>query len=340
MHTLHRGGDARAGGQRTARAVARHGGCAAVGSGSRCGGRGKRRLRRSRKRVAAHAAATPVTLCCTASEHAHGSGSGERLRSAPVPFCSKRAALPAPFTPPRGARGAACAAAARARSTAWGRRSPAEARCACAAAPGASGGGMEDAAADRALLRDWARAAEECRRVPPAVRPCASCALWLRVPHRATALAPQQPACARAGAQHVIVASRRGPHLTRLCPAPHLLAPSSAQPVGQRRARVAHGAGRVARRCGRRRRGTAHAGAPRLRSVCGAGLHATPGDTALLGANTARCARSRQALAAAEDVAESVAGLAPRTRAARHARLRALLSGARHKRRPRSGPSA
>ena len=35
-----------------------------------------------------------------------------------------------------------------------------------------------------------------------------------------------------------------------------------------------------------------------------------------------------QALAAAEDVAETVAGLPPRSRAARHARLRSLLTGA------------
>lgn len=230
--------------------------------------------------------------------------------------------------------------AARARSTAWGRRSPAEARCACAAAPGASGGGMEDAAADRALLRDWARAAEECRRVPPAARPCASCALWLRVPHRATALAPQQPACARAGAQHVIVASRRGPHLTRLCPAPHLLAPSSAACRTTTRSR---GSRRRTRRTPLRTRTMRRSARRRAPLALGLrrGSQATPGDTALLGANTARCARSRQALASAEDVAESVgAGLAPRSRAARHARLRALLSGAQQKRRPRSGPSA
>lgn len=87
---------------------------------------------------------------------------------------------------------------------------------------------MEDAPADRALLRDWARAAEECRRVPPAARLRASCCPLLRAPHRATAQAPQQPACARAGAQHAAVASRRGPHLTRLRLAPLHLAPSSA----------------------------------------------------------------------------------------------------------------
>lgn len=91
VYALQRSGDARASSQRAARAMARHGGCAAV--------------------AAAHAAATRR---CAASEHAHGSGSGDVCARRRYSFAGTRAALPAPLTPRRGARGAACAAAAQA----------------------------------------------------------------------------------------------------------------------------------------------------------------------------------------------------------------------------------